>query len=179
MSAYGFKSYRTPAHRQIDAIVAGAKLLAFAPLLLSTSTWAEWTPIDSDDAVVGYVDLATIRKQGNTVEVSSLLDFKSAQRKDGRLYLSLTVEFAIDCHDHRSKILAVAAYSRNMGEGEVVLAETPADHPWESIRPRSRSESLWQIACKHNAATRGETRVRMFSGSSTRQSAPTSCRRSA
>ena len=144
----------TRAHPLIDAIVAGTKRFAFVLLLLSTSTWAEWTRIDSDDTVSGYVDLATIRKQGQTVEMSSLLDFKSVQRKDGRPYLSLTVEFQINCNDHRSRILAVAAYSGNMGEGEVVMAETLADYPWEPIRPRSRSESLWQIACKQKAATR-------------------------
>jgi hypothetical protein len=138
----------------VNAIAAGTKLPAFVLLLLSTSTWAEWTRIDNDDAVAGYVDLATIRKQGHTVEMSSLLDFKSVQRKDGRPYLSLTVEFEINCDDHRSRILAVAAYSGNMGQGEVVITETLADRPWEPIRPRSRSESLWQIACKHKAATR-------------------------
>ena len=123
-------------------------VFALCLVLLCAPAAAEWTRLDDNDTAAGYVDLATVRKQGNTVKMSSLLDFKSAQRKDGRLYLSLTVEFEINCEEQRSRILAVAAYSGNMGQGEVVSAEPFADRPWESVRPRSRLDALWQIACK-------------------------------
>ena len=139
------------------AIVGITQGLACASLILGTCAWAEWTRIDDDDKVAGYVDLTTIRKEGNRVEVSSLLAFDGVQRKDGRLYLSLTVEFEIDCRDHRSRILAVAAHSENIGQVEVVISESLVDRPWESIRPRSRSESLWQIACRHKAASAGRS----------------------
>jgi len=117
-------------------------------LLLCAHAAAEWTRLDDNDAAAGYVDLAAVRKQGDTVTMSSLLDFKSVQRKDGRSYLSLTVEFEINCEEQRSRILAVAAYSGNMGRGELVMAEPLVDRPWESVRPRTRLDALWQIACK-------------------------------
>jgi len=123
-------------------------VLAVSWLLLCVPASAEWTRVDDNETVSGYVDLATVHKQGNTVTMSSLLDFKSVQRKDGRLYLSLTVEFEINCEEQRSRILAVAAYSGNMGQGEIVMAEPLVDRPWESVRPRTRLGSLWQIACK-------------------------------
>ena len=123
-------------------------VFALCWLLLCVPAAAEWTRLDDSDTAAGYVDLATVRKQGNTVQMSSLLDFKSVQRKDGRPYLSLTVEFEINCEEQRSRILAVAAYSGNMGEGEVVLEEPFADRPWESVRPQTRLDVLWQIACK-------------------------------
>ena len=123
-------------------------VFAVSWLLVCAPAAAEWTRLDDNDAVAGYVDLATVHKQGNTVRMSSLLDFKSVQRKDGRLYLSLTVEFEINCAEQRSRILAVAAYSGNMGQGEIVMAEPSVDRPWESVRPRTRLDSLWQIACK-------------------------------
>lgn len=117
-------------------------------LLLCAPAAAEWTRLDDNGTVAGYIDLATVHKQGNTVTMSSLLDFKSVQRKDGRLYLSLTVEFEINCEEQRSRILAVAAYSGNMGQGEIVMTEPSVDRPWESVRPRTRLDSLWQIGCK-------------------------------
>ena len=117
-------------------------------LLLCVPAAAEWTRLDDTDTAAGYVDLASVQKQGSTVRMSSLLDFKNVQRKDGRLYLSLTVEFEINCAEQRSRILAVAAYSGNMGQGELVLAEPFAERPWEPVRRRTRLDALWQIACK-------------------------------
>jgi hypothetical protein len=125
------------------------KVLVFALLLLSSGTWAEWTRVADDDTAAGYVDLATVRKQGNSVKMWSLLDYKTIQRREGGPpYLSLTTQFEYNCYEQRSRMLALTVYSENMGRGEVVIAQTFADRPWEAVQPGTRSEMIWEIACK-------------------------------
>lgn len=101
-----------------------SRLLTLVVLLfLSTPAWTEWTQVgNAADAAFGtYVDLATIRKTGNTVKMWSLLDFKTAQRTaDGHTYFSGKTQDEYDCDGKRSKSLSFSLHSGRMGRGRLL-----------------------------------------------------------
>ena len=118
-------------------------------LLLCVPAWAEWTRIADDEAATGYADSAKIRMQGNTVKMWSLLDYKAVQQREGGPpYLSLTTQFEYECAEKRFRMLAVVVYSANMGRGKVVIFQAMPEEPWKPVQAGTRSEQLWEIACK-------------------------------
>jgi hypothetical protein len=45
-------------------------------------------------------------------------------------------------------MLAVVVYYANMGRGKVVIFQAIPEGPWKPVQAATRSEQLWEIACK-------------------------------
>lgn len=101
----------------------------------------------TDGGFTVYVHKATIRKNGTTVRMGSLLDYKVARASpDGRLFQSSKTMVEYECEAHKSRLLAFSTYSRNMGAGEVTSSGSSIEQ-WSPIEPVSTGELLWQVAC--------------------------------
>jgi hypothetical protein len=126
------------------------QLIVVVLSLLSTSAWAEWTPVGVNDAdtFVIYADMATIGKAGNMVKMWSLIDYKTARRSSTeQVYLSEKSQREYDCLGERLRILYFSWHSGNMGSEEIVYSNA-YPRRWEPVPPGSIGEFLWKTACK-------------------------------
>ena len=124
------------------------KLLIAALLtVFSTSVMAEWTVVIYSDTSTAYADISTIRKSGNKVKMWGLLDYKVVQTGIDKRYLSISNQHEYDCKEETSRHLAIIAYSKNMGAGEVVYMSGNMHVESQPIPPGSMQEGLFRLAC--------------------------------
>lgn len=120
-------------------------LLAFA----SNSAMAGWITVsesNSNGGYTSYADPTTIRKNGNSVKMWILGDFKTAHAtSDGKTWLSEKIQNEYDCKEDKTRALAITLFSGNMGEGDLVISG--ASPKWEPNAPDSVGEILWKYAC--------------------------------
>lgn len=115
---------------------------------ISSSAMAKWVDAGSKlDVVSTYIDPATMRKQGNTVKVWTLVDRKAPRTIRGATHLSMKQHEEYDCKEKLSRSHGVSFHSRNMGEGKVVYSDSVVSE-WEPVHYGSASEILWKIACE-------------------------------
>ena len=115
--------------------------------IVSNSAMADWTKIGGDDISTDYVNLATIRENGNIVKMWSLANFSNAQKAyDGRSYKSSKIQSEYDCKEEKKRTVAVTNTSQNMGEGEIIFTGS-VTNDWSPIVPDSIAEIKWKIAC--------------------------------
>ena len=126
------------------------KLLIAALLaVFSTSVMAEWTKIIDGNTGTDtiYADHSTIRKSGNKVKMWLLYDTKVAQTVEGMRYLSMSEQDEYDCKEETRRVLALIAYSKNMGAGEVVHTTGAIHEEPRPIPPGSMVEGIFKVAC--------------------------------
>jgi len=122
-----------------------------AVLLMSVGpAYAEWLLVDKDDhhEYDVYVDPDTIRRNGEVVQMWALLDFETSQTEPSPPYLSVKAQREIDCTEERIRLLAMVAFSGNMGSGEVVYRYSDSNDQGISVEPGSVAESLWTFVCE-------------------------------
>ena len=97
-------------------------------LLLSCGTAsAEWVPVGGkvEEGLTQYtlyVESDTIRRNGDAVELCSLLDFKTVQTVPSPPYLSVKSRREIDCAEEHIRLLGLTVFAGHMGTGEVVYS---------------------------------------------------------
>ncbi|CAN1520726.1 hypothetical protein MCEKH45_01095 [Methylophilaceae bacterium] len=121
-------------------------ILAILLMLVSTSAMAEWTLINSDGELNTYVDLYTIRKNGNKVKMWTLLDYKTARSLSTQSYSSMKMQYEYDCKNETGRILFISAYSGNMGSETAILPHSSVSSA-DPIIPDSIDQIRWRIAC--------------------------------
>ena len=119
-------------------------LIVALSLLVSATAWAEWTLIDSQDSDKTYIDLPTIRKDGNLRKVWSLLSSNKTD-KDG--VMSKRVHFEYDCKNYTYRIMNISHHGKEMAGGDVLLNEESSDKTKTSIPPSSISARIFNIVC--------------------------------
>ena len=98
-------------------------LLFLTPVFAQDKTvWTKiWESKEGDNPSVWYVNLKTIKKNGDRVFYWRLMDFDKPQNDEvGIPYLSTTVFFENDCLKTGQSGLQVFYFEENMGKGEVV-----------------------------------------------------------
>jgi hypothetical protein len=124
------------------------KALAMLLAIASSSAVAEWVEVSRDETSSLYADRTTIRRTGDVVKMSTLVDFKAAQaRPYGTPYMSEKTEHEYDCKERRVRIIHFLRYSENMGTGEVVPTDSDPEE-WKPVATGSVVEKLWEIACR-------------------------------
>jgi hypothetical protein len=113
----------------------------------SGSAMAEWVPVGGNDRFTFYSDPTTISKSGNMVKMLRLTDFETAQGNIGEHYMSTKRQDEYDCVRERRRIIFVAAHSKKMGEGYVVIRVINKLDDWKPISPGSQGEAMWEFAC--------------------------------
>lgn len=94
---------------------------------------------------VTYADRATIKKSGNTVQMSSVID---PEVPDDRRRVSWRDEWDYQCLDKLASPNRYNEFSGKMGTGNKIYSQDPATYgSWTGVVPGSVSDKLWQIAC--------------------------------
>jgi len=115
--------------------------------VVSCSAMAEWVPVGGNDRFTLYSDPTTISKSGNMVKMLRLTDFKVVQGNIGEHYMSTKRQDEYDCVRERRRIIFVAAHSKKMGEGYIVIRVINNLDDWKPISPGSQGEAMWEFAC--------------------------------
>ena len=123
------------------------KPIVFAVLFaICTSASAHWARIASHDEADVYADRAGIVKQGRTVKMWALFNYRAVQRRGEIAFLSHMTREEYDCDKERERTLYFSMYSDGMGEGRRVYSRSaPGD--WAPVARGSIVERLWKIAC--------------------------------
>jgi len=122
-------------------VVVSNKAMAAAWLVLGN--------VAANGGFTFYADMTSITKNGNTVKMWVLEDFKTAQTSiASKPFHSGKLQYEYDCKYKQHRILAFTGFSGNMGNGEVVhsFPESESDK-WLQIKPESVGEVLWKFAC--------------------------------
>src|SRR5262245_46159189 len=109
------------------AYCSGFGLLMTLLLLSYGTACAEWVSVESKveeglTQYTVYVEPDTICRNGDVVELSALIDFKTTQTTPSPPHLSVRFRSEIDCAEDRIRLLSLTAFSGNMGGGEVVFS---------------------------------------------------------
>jgi len=123
--------------------------LMITPLVLSSGpVYAAWMLTSGDDkaGMTVYVDLDTIRRNGNLAKMWQLFDYKTVQTVAGDSLLSMKRCNAYDCTEARTRALGYTWFSGHMGSGNVVYSTTEVQQ-WEPVVSRSINQALWKVAC--------------------------------
>ena len=122
------------------------KYLLALLMLFASPAWAEWTVSGGSDEFTQYIDIATIRRNGNFVKMWDLKDFKTVEKISDYSFLSQKVQSEYDCKEERERLLAFSWFSGKMGSGTVVYSDNDPTK-WIPIQPDSVAETLWKIVC--------------------------------
>jgi len=140
-------------YRRVPCILPGTRLFSFfsliALLVMSNGlAYAEWLRVSPIDAGVGvYADPDSTRRKGELVRMWSLYDFQTEQYTRRGQFLSSKGRIEYDCANERIRGLAVEEFSRHMGEGTVVYADS-SESKWIPVPPQGVVQALWMIACE-------------------------------
>lgn len=128
-------------------------LLITLLVLSSGPVYAEWVPRGEDKqaGLTIYLDVDTMRINGNQVMMWILHDFKTVQTNGaGNSFLSAKVHREYDCAKEQTRVLAITKYEDKMGNGKVVSSRTFDEPEWVSAAPREPgtiAQDLWIVAC--------------------------------
>jgi hypothetical protein len=131
----------------------GLWLAATSLILAHGPVQAEWVAIadryQSHPLQTAYIDPGTIRREGDMVALSAMIDWKSMQggRSPTRFY-STKITKQFDCANTLVRSLAATDFDGHMGTGEVIGGggHTNEGH-WVRIEPGTVNEGLWEVAC--------------------------------
>lgn len=114
---------------------------------------ADWVAIDaryqSHPLQTAYIDPATIRREGNLMTLSALVDWKWMQgnRSPTRFYSTKTTK-QIDCVEKLARTLSATDFYGHMGTGQVIGgSDHSSEGQWVPIEPGSLNQGLWEAAC--------------------------------
>jgi|ERR1035437_932440 hypothetical protein len=114
--------------------------------IVSSNAAAEWVGVSYSGNFTVYADPTTIRRAGNMVKMSILVDLKKAEYHGLMPFMSMIGKDEFDCKEDQSRRLASSLYSGKMGEGAVVSSSSDPIN-WEPVPPRTSVEALWKFAC--------------------------------
>jgi hypothetical protein len=124
------------------------KYLIALLMLISCSAWAEWLLLSETTWSKVYVDLDTIKKDGNISSVWAVNDFYS-RNKDGELSSRNRVH--IDCKNERYRATSFSSHSENMAGGRVLYSDPISNPQWTDIAPNTVVRSFANILCANQA----------------------------
>lgn len=125
----------------LSGIIFVSALVGTVPAL------AGWDETGRSESSIAYVDVATIKRNGGTASMDSLLDkFKQTQIGSDRPYSSIKTTASYNCDNRSMQVLSTTYYSGRMGQG-AVARQFGADSKWTSITPDGAEILSWKIAC--------------------------------
>ncbi len=85
----------------------------------TTISVADWSKVGETETYVYYADRGSIRKADETVTMSDLFDYKTAQTEGGNPALSKISVREYDCQNQKSQPVKTNWYADHMGSGAV------------------------------------------------------------
>ena len=131
----------------------GLWLFLISLILVHEPVRAEWLAIDNRYQSPGlqtvYIDPDTLRKEGDLVTVSALIDWAWMQgnRSPTRFY-STKITKQFDCTEKKVRTLAATDFYGHMGTGEVIGGGGHSSEAhWVAIAPGTLNQGFWEAAC--------------------------------
>ena len=124
--------------------------LLIAVLLLSSGpAHAEWVEVGGkvEEGLTLYVELDTLSRSGDVVKMWELWDFKTSRTETKPPHMSVKSQREFDCIKKRGQLLALTAFSGNMGSGEVVYSSSDFKDQEIPVEPGSVAEIVWKLVC--------------------------------
>ncbi len=115
----------------------------------SNAALAEWQLIDesSDGRIATYVDLSSVTKSGETVDMWTLSDSSEPiDLGEGIVFSSWKERIRYDCKNQKWLSLIRSAHSSSMGAGHNTY-DVPVNDEWRELAPDSISAIAWKLAC--------------------------------
>ena len=124
--------------------VAKKSFLLLATVLVTGSAWSEWVKVgESINGSSFYIDLETIRKDGNQRKVWSVRDFK---QRDNNGQMSSRSRDEFDCKGERQRMLSLTTHDEPMTRGKTLLSGQ-VNGDWADIPPGTVVETILKIVC--------------------------------
>jgi len=121
------------------------KKILFTLLILSAPVYADWMKVVStinEDTDI-YIELNSIRKNGNSVLFWHLQDYK---QKNELGDLSMKLKQEINCKVETIKTIALVSYSGNMGSGNVTSSGNGSGKI-KHITPDTLAQHIYKFVC--------------------------------
>ncbi|MDO9160752.1 MAG: hypothetical protein Q8N35_05780 [Methylococcaceae bacterium] len=125
----------------------------FMMLCTSSAVIAEWMSVGltNNGDIVTYLDLTTMNKSGKKVNVLTLIDLKEARSEDNvDPYLSLIGNVEYNCLKETFSFKTYNAYSKNMGQGDVIKNFNLTNKDNIPAAPGSVSGEQLKVACDNS-----------------------------
>ena len=124
-------------------------LMAALQVLVPADSMAEWTLINQESNVLQgsplhdavYVDLASIKHQGDTVRFWVLYDFSSVNFAG---YQSTKIDELLNCSHKTVTSLSVAHYAGQMGKGRLLSSSGKQ----QELQVIDQDQLFWKIFCE-------------------------------
>ena len=147
-------SYRTAASTPVfnspGAHILSVGFLMGVVLLWQGPAYSGWEVIleNKEAGMTVYVDSDAMRREGDSVRMWQLFDFKTIKTVADHSLLSSKILTQYDCREVRSRRLTYLGYSGKMAGGQLVLSDSNHGE-WMPVTPRSMGRTLWTRACGH------------------------------
>jgi hypothetical protein len=115
------------------------------------NTRAEWVKFYTDNSTTGYADTATVRKNGDMVNIWWMSDSKKAIPLPNGSMSSFEFQDEIDCKEMRFRRNSFTPYSGNMGGGNALKNIDYESPKWDAVKPGGVLEALRNYVCGGNA----------------------------
>jgi hypothetical protein len=112
----------------------------------TTISAADWSKVGETETYVYYADRESIRKADETVTMSDLFDYKTAQTEGGIPVRSKTTVREYDCQNQKSQPVKTTWYADYMGSGAVGRT-TGATGQLTSSLSGTSTAALMKVAC--------------------------------
>ena len=126
------------------------RLLLLTLLVLSNEpAYAEWVEVGgkAEEGLTVYLELDTISRSGDVVKMWELWDFKRTRTDPKPPHMSVMSQREIDCTKKRGRVLAMTAFSGNMGSGMVVYSYSDFKDQEFQVEPGSVADSVLKVVC--------------------------------
>ena len=122
------------------------RILTIFLLLFSINGYCEWTKVNDSVDFTSYMDKKTIKRNGNTVKIWQLLDYKTPQELKSGKYKSSVILFEYDCKEEQRRILSLVEYEDQMGIGKPILTIDEYDK-WTYVKPNTHDFIMMKFLC--------------------------------
>lgn len=121
--------------------------LALGLAALSATVQAEWVKAGDSDEATLYVDPTSKRKDGDSVLLWSLMDFREGPGAAAKPYRSIQSQYQWHCKEARGRTLYYSWHSGPMGSGKTVnVQNSPLE--WRPVSAGSFMAIMRKAACE-------------------------------
>ena len=123
-------------------------LLLLFSILISFNSYGEWTKVYTSTDADYYMDFETFKIREGYISYWQLIDL-SMPMDDGNI-LSAVVRNKIDCSSEGMKSNPILYYSKEMGNGDLVMSSEVEPPSWSYPPPGSAYYALLGVACDYD-----------------------------
>ena len=122
--------------------------IVIALLTLTNTAYAEWKELGSDDLIVVYVDLDTIRDSGEKAQIMSMLDFKKPGLNPTNKQVVNSIVGEYNCPGISYRPIEYKEFSGNKGSGNIVSDNKTPNSQFEPVVNKDWMAGVFNVVCQ-------------------------------